>query len=168
MKRTWAVHAVIFAGLLGGCNTRQSQEQQLSPAVKAAVVAALGSHVTDADLTEFLRSAKLASRTKHDAEVVALLDEAVSLLRSAAQDDYQAEDSRREGRHKTDLLTLCNTAKDDYTVKFCQQAEVARDVNKERDRVQRSLEVAQSYENESEKKKAKAADLVQKLLVELQ
>ena len=54
--------------------------------------------MSDADLTEFLRSAKLASRNKRDTEVVAMLDEVVNLARSAVQDDNNAEEYRRESR----------------------------------------------------------------------
>lgn len=154
MKRASAVvFGLILAGMLSGCYKRQpqQQEQQLSPAVKAAVAAALGPHVSDADLTEFLRSAKLASRTKQDTEVVVILDEVVNLVRSAAQDDYQAEKYRQDAKstqialglnerlHKeADKGTPCEAMTEDFDVRICKEAEEL--INAQRSQARRSAE----------------------------
>lgn len=67
---------VIGAGMFG---VHQYSERQLSPAVRAAVAAYVGENVHESDIPEFLRAAKLASRTKRDAEVVALFDKTATL-----------------------------------------------------------------------------------------
>ena len=181
MKRTpAAVFALILVGVSSGCHKQQTQQQQtqepqeLSSSVRAAVGAALGPHVSDADLTEFLRSAKLASRTKRDAEVVAMLDEVVSLVRSAAQDDYRAEKYRQharsaqnaarwnEGMHNKDKA-FCETEAD--MAQFCKEAE--ENIDSQRKEARHSAGAAQGYENESRKKKQRVEDLVQKLRAEL-
>jgi len=183
MKRaSAAVSGLILAGMLSGCYARQPQqeEHQLSPAVKAAVTAALGPHVTDADLTEFLRSAKLTSRTKQDTEVVAILDEAVNLVRSAAEDDYRAEKYRRDAKSAQDAFgfleerhtenkAFCATTTDDIAIRHCNETmgKEEKTVNTQRDEARRNAEAAQGYENESKHKRDRAADLVQKLRAEL-
>jgi hypothetical protein len=160
----WALAALwlVLVGGLCACHERQAQqqeqqqsspqEQQISPAVRAAVTAALGPHVSDSDTTEFLRSAKLATRTKHDTEVVAMLDEAVSLARSAVQDDYLAEKSRKQ-------------AKSAQWAAHWNEGMQADDklVNAQRNEAKHSAEAAQGYEDESRTKKERAADLIQKL-----
>ncbi|MBI3645741.1 MAG: hypothetical protein HY233_07245 [Acidobacteriales bacterium] len=176
----WLLAALFFLVLVGGlsaCHERQAQQQeqqQISPAVRAAVAAALGPHVSDADATEFLRSAKLASRTKHDTEVVAMLDEVVNLARSAAQDDYQAEGYHRESRklssmspeEKKDCSDSPIVAGDSEAwVSACKEFnEAGQRLDKiHHDKARHSEEVAQNYENESKRKKEQITDLVQKL-----
>ncbi len=169
MKSTFAaLLCLALAGALSACHKQEAQEQdlQISPAVRAAVTAALGPHVSDADVTEFLRSAKLASRTKHDAEVVAMLDEVVSLGNSAAQDDYQAEEHRRESRKYASMLPEdhmdCSGLSD---VSDCEQINNAnQQLNKlHQEKARQSEELVQSHENGSKLKRAEIAELVQKL-----
>jgi hypothetical protein len=62
-------------------------ERTLSPEVKAAVLAALEDNATPVDQVVYLRAAKLAARTKKDADVVARLDKMVRLVL-----DYQEND----------------------------------------------------------------------------
>jgi len=175
----WTLAALFWLVLVGGlsaCHERQvqHQEQQISPPVRAAMAAVLGPHVSDADATEFLRSAKLASRTKHDAEVVAMLDEVVNLARSAAQDDYQAEANHRASRQcnsmppeeKKDCSVSPIVAGDSAAwVSACKEFnEAGQRLDKiHYDKARHSEEVAQNYENESKRKKEQIADLVQKL-----
>jgi hypothetical protein len=164
--------ALLCLILLSACHQQQTQqqrqqeEQQISPAVRAAVVAALGPHISDADLTEFLRSAKLASRTKRDAEVVGMLDEVVSLARTAAQNDNQAEEFRAESRRYSSMLpdaqTDCGGLSD---VSDCEQI---NDINKKFDKIhhdkaRQDAEAAQNLENESKQRKQQIPELVQKL-----
>ncbi len=167
-----ALFWLILVGGLSACHEReaQQQEQQISPAVRAAVTAALGPHLSDADVTEFLRSAKLASRTKHDTDVVAMLDEVVSLGRSAVQDDYLAEKYRKEAKSAQwaahwnegmESKALCASATDGETVRDCEEAK--NRTNAQRNEAKKSADAAQGYEDESRKKKERAADLLQKL-----
>ena len=173
----WTSEALFWFVLVGGlsaCHERQAQqqEQQISPSVRAAVAAALGPHVSDADLTEFLRSAKLASRNKRDTEVVAMLDEVVNLARSAAQDDYQAKEYHQESQRfssmppeeKEDCSDPPPYGSQDW-VESCKKINaLASRVNKEHhDKAIHSEEVAKNHENESQRKKEQIADLVQKL-----
>lgn len=164
-----ALFLLVWVGGLSACHERQAQQeeqQQISPAVRAAVSAALGPHVSDADATEFLRSAKLASRTKRDTEVVAMLDEVVNLARSAAKDDYQAKEYHRESQK---FSSIPPEKKEDCSVppylESCEKInELVPRVNKERhDKAIHSEEVAQNYENESKRKKEQIIDLLQKL-----
>ena len=177
----WTLAALFWLVLVGGlsaCHERhvQQQEQQISPPVRAAVAAALGPHVSDADETEFLRSAKLASRTKHDAEVVAMLDEVVNLARSAAQDDYQAKEYHRESRKFnsmqpeekkdcSDPPSMLPAANAGDWVSACKDFnEADRQLDKiHHDKAKHSEEVAQNYEHESKRKKEQIPELVQKL-----
>jgi hypothetical protein len=61
-------------------------QHHISSDVRAAVVASLGDNVSTADVEVFLRTAKLASRTKRDARVVDLLDKAVAHAASSQRD----------------------------------------------------------------------------------
>src|SRR6516225_1402604 len=59
-------------------------ERMVSSKVKAAVRVVVNSpNITDADLEVYLRTAKLESRTKKDADVVARLEKMVSLMRQS-------------------------------------------------------------------------------------
>ncbi len=168
----WTLAALLCLILLSACHEQHTErqqrqdEQQISPPVRAAVVAAIGPHVSDADLTEFLRSAKLASRTRRDAEVVAMLDEVVSLARSAAQNDNQAEEYRAESRKYSSMLpedqSDCSGLSD---VSDCEEI---NDINKKLDKVhhdkaRQNAEFAQDVENESKRKREQVAELVQRL-----
>jgi hypothetical protein len=186
MTRALAVAlALALAELLGGCSQEhreqqpeQQQTQQLSPAVKAALIAAIGPHVSDADVTEFLRSAKLASRTPRDNEVTARLDEAVSLLRSAAQDDYQAAKHRKDATNAQTAADwnnrmntegnseqICDETTDHDMQQHCKEGRQL--VVTQRTEAKLKTEAAQSYEDKSRREKEQAADLIQKLRLEL-
>ena len=70
-------------------------ERMVSSKVKAAVLAVVNSpNVADADLDVYLRTAKLESRTKRDADVVIRLDKMISLMRQSAFDKARGQDSR--------------------------------------------------------------------------
>ena len=70
-------------------------ERMVSSKVKAAVRVVVDSpNITDADLEVYLRTAKLESRTKKDADVVARLDKMVSLMRQSSFDKERGQDSR--------------------------------------------------------------------------
>jgi hypothetical protein len=75
----------------------QRREQQLSPEVKAAVVAVIGqnANLSDADVVAFLRAAKLGSRTRRDNEIVGLLDKWISTVKQMAEDKRQAASFRQ-------------------------------------------------------------------------
>ena len=166
----WKLAGLFISVLVGGlsaCREQQApqQAQQISPAVRAAVVAALGPNVSDSDMTEFLRSAKLASRTKRDSEVVAMLDEVVSLASSAAQDDYQAEKYRRDSQALGTMSEVREPCHDEEGQGGCKDLEAANDrLDKfHRDKARHSAELAQNYENESKRKREQIPELVNKL-----
>jgi hypothetical protein len=70
-------------------------ERMVSSKVKAAVLAAVNSpNITDADLEVYLRTAKLESRTKKDADVVVRLDKMASLMRQSSFDKERGQDTR--------------------------------------------------------------------------
>ena len=70
-------------------------ERMVSSKVKAAVLAVVNSpNIADADLDIYLRTAKLESRTKRDAIVVARLDKMISLMRQSSFDKERGQDSR--------------------------------------------------------------------------
>jgi len=70
-------------------------ERMVSSKVKAAVRVVVNSpNITDANLEVYLRTAKLESRTKKDADVVARLDKMVSLMRQSSFDKERGQDSR--------------------------------------------------------------------------
>ena len=70
-------------------------ERMVSSKVKTAVRVVVNSpNITDADLEGYLRTAKLESRTKKDADVVARLDKMVSLMRQSSFDKARGQDSR--------------------------------------------------------------------------
>jgi hypothetical protein len=70
-------------------------ERMVSSKVKAAVRVVVSSpNITDADLEVYLRTAKLESRTKKDADVVARLDRMVSLIRQSSFDKARGQDRR--------------------------------------------------------------------------
>jgi len=70
-------------------------ERMVSSKVKAAVrVVVNSSDISDADLEVCLRTAKLESRTKKDADVVARLDKMASLMRQSSFDKQRGQDSR--------------------------------------------------------------------------
>jgi hypothetical protein len=70
-------------------------ERMVSSKVKAAVLAVVNSpNITDADLEVYLRTAKLESRTKRDADVVARLDKMASLMRQCSFDKERGQDTR--------------------------------------------------------------------------
>lgn len=61
------------------------------------VLATLGDNTSFADATSYLRTAKLACRTKRDFDVVGRLDKAVTLLRSAEEHDRKSWDLLMKG-----------------------------------------------------------------------
>jgi hypothetical protein len=70
-------------------------EYMVSSKVKTAVRVVVNSpNLADADLEVYLRTAKLESRTKKDAEVVARLDKMVSLMRQSSFDKKRGQDRR--------------------------------------------------------------------------
>jgi predicted negative regulator of RcsB-dependent stress response len=70
-------------------------ERMVSSKVKAAVRVVVNTpKITDTDLEDNLRTAKLESRTKKDADVVARLDKMVSLMRQSSFDQARGQDSR--------------------------------------------------------------------------
>ena len=70
-------------------------ERMVSSKVKAAVRAVVNSpNIADADLEVYLRTAKLESRTKRDANVVARLDKMASLMRQRSFDKERGQDTR--------------------------------------------------------------------------
>jgi hypothetical protein len=70
-------------------------ERMVSSRVKAAVRVVVNSpNITDADLEACLRTAKLESRTKKDADVVARLDKMASLMRQSSFDKERGQDTR--------------------------------------------------------------------------
>ena len=162
---------LVLVGGLSASRERQAQQEHISPPVRAAVSAALGPHVSDADVIEFLRSAKLASRTKRDTDVVALLDEVVNLARSAEEDDDQAKEYRRESQK---FKSMPPEEKQDCSdppygsqewVKDCEKLnELGPRINREHhDKAIHSEEVAQNYENESKRRKEQIRELVLRL-----
>ena len=67
----------------------------VSSKVKAAVLAVVNSpNIAGDDSDAYLRTAKLESRTKRDADVVAHLDKMVSLMRQSSFDKERGQDSR--------------------------------------------------------------------------
>ena len=64
-------------------------ERRVSTDVRAAVLATLGNNVSDADAVVYLRTAKLASRTKRDTYVVGLLDNFVKQAMAAGRDNRE-------------------------------------------------------------------------------
>src|SRR5215470_6903597 len=70
-------------------------ERMVSSKVKAAVRAVVNSpKITDADLEVYLQTAKLESRTRKDADVVARLDKMASLIRQSSFDKERGRDTR--------------------------------------------------------------------------
>jgi hypothetical protein len=178
--RPAAIFPFALIGVLLSCHQHSSPPQQgreLSPAVKAAVTAALGPHTSNDDVTEFLRSAKLASRTRYDTEVVAMLDELVSLARSAAQDDYQAENYRHEATktrgavqwneqmHEEDKQ-FCGTATDLEIIQSCKEGD--HRIEAQRKEASVYTQRAQHFDDESRKNRERAASLMNALRAAVQ
>jgi hypothetical protein len=67
-------------------------------------------NITDADLDVYLRTAKLESRTKRDADVVARLDKMISLIRQSSFDKARGQDSRVID---TEATNRCSTSPDE-------------------------------------------------------
>ena len=86
MKSTLAT-ILIGLALLGGIafGGYTLYERHISTEARAAVLAALGDNVNDADVAVYLRTAKLAIRTKRDAYIVGLLDKTVEQAEKARE-----------------------------------------------------------------------------------
>jgi hypothetical protein len=93
MKRTTVLAmtlvglALMGVALVGGYRVYQ---QHISSDVRAAVLAAVGDNATEADIVVYLRAAKLASRTKRDAEVVDLLDRGINAAVSSQKSNQES------------------------------------------------------------------------------
>jgi hypothetical protein len=88
-------------------------ERMVSSKVKAAVRVVVNSpNITDADLEVYLRTAKLESRTKKDADVVARLDKMVSLMRQSSFDKERGQD-RRVMDTLSEAIKGCSTNPDE-------------------------------------------------------
>ena len=90
MKSTLAT-ILIGLALLGGIafGGYTLYERHISTEARAAVLAALGDNVNDADVAVYLRTAKLAIRTKRDAYIVGLLDKTVEQAEKASRDQQE-------------------------------------------------------------------------------
>ena len=93
-KRKIAFFAIVLlASAFLGWNCYN--ERMVSSKVKAAVRVVVNSpNITDADLEIYLQTAKLESRTKKDADVVARLDKMASLMRQSSFDKERGQDTR--------------------------------------------------------------------------
>src|SRR5690348_1124199 len=93
-KRKTAFFAIVLlASAFLGWN--YYNERMVSSKVKAAVRVVVSSpNITDADLEVYLQTAKLESRTKKDADVVARLDQMASLMRQSSLDEKRGQDTR--------------------------------------------------------------------------
>jgi len=95
-------------------------ERMVSSKVKAAVRVVVDSpNITDADLEVYLRTAKLESRTKKDADVVARLDKMVSLMRQSSFDKERGQDSRVMDT-LSEAIKSCSTNPDESCQKLQQ------------------------------------------------
>jgi hypothetical protein len=95
-KRTKAL--VTFAIIVlasTSCGWWYYNERMVSSKVKAAVIAMVNSpNIAGDDSDVYLRIAKLESRTKRDADVVARLDKMASLMRQSSFDKARGRDTR--------------------------------------------------------------------------
>jgi hypothetical protein len=91
---------MLFLGLvltLAGIGWNYYHQRTLSPEVQAAVLATLGGNTSYLDASVYLRSAKLACRTKRDFDVVGRLDNAITLLKSGEEDSQKSWDLLMKG-----------------------------------------------------------------------
>jgi len=95
MRKQLAMVAVLTLMLLTGValGGHALYEHHLSSDVRAAVLASLGNNVSDADVAVYLRTAKLAIRTKRDAYIVGLLDKIVEQVTEAEKDKQEFSDA---------------------------------------------------------------------------
>lgn len=93
--------SMVFLGLvltgLAGIGWNYYHQRTLSPEVQAAVLATLGGNTSYLDASAYLRSAKLACRTKRDFDAVGRLDNAIMLLKSGAEDSQKSWDLMMKG-----------------------------------------------------------------------
>ena len=118
-KRKTAFFAIILsASAFVGWN--YYNERMVSSKVKAAVRVIVDSpNITDADVEVYLRTAKLESRTKKDADVVARLDKMVSVMRQSSFDKERGQD-RRVMDTLSEAIKGCSTHPDESCRKLQQ------------------------------------------------
>ena len=93
-------------------------ERMVSSKVKTAVRLVVNNpNIADADLEIYLRTAKLESRTKRDADVVARLDKMVSLMRQSSFDKERGQD-RRVMDTLSEAIKGCSTNPDESCQKL--------------------------------------------------
>ena len=131
---------------------REYREQRLSPEVKAAVLAVThqNANLSDTDVSEYLRAAKLASRTKRDTEIVRLLDKWISLTAAYTHDSREAakwsEDARQERSLAGTMVRHAVTPTDRSMAES-----VSRDANESAEKEKNLMDAAFREEEEAQR-----------------
>jgi hypothetical protein len=127
--------------------------------VKAVIVIGDDANLSDADVAAFLRAAKLASRTKRDAEIVGMLDKSISLLNATVKDEHLAAGWRRTAVGEKSLAAqFAFDAKNSTDAKF--DREMAQS---EENEAKKDGEKAKAYGEASERELDEAEKLLKKL-----